>query len=282
MCKWFLTNACIRFFFNNYLNKIKKTAAKQRVILKYTVLVLSHVAVERSPAKRRLSCCDSCLNYWSRSVVSLKMVLRWTENKINSSCGGWGFSDCSPKHVNVSSCLQPPRWPSGKASTSRVEGPGFESRLRQDFFVVESYTSDLNIGTPVATLPGVIGSALGLVGPVSVYCDWVRWKVWSATSISVWQHVKLCRSVPEIHSHVAGTLSNQQTNKLLSSFSPFSSSFFFLFFFCFLLFFFFFFFFLLLFLHSLHHFLLLLLFLLLFSLLSSSLSLLPLSRLLFL
>ena len=39
--------------------------------------------------------------------------------------------------------------------------------------------------------PGVIGSALGLVGPVSVYCDWVRWKVRSATSISAWQHVQL-------------------------------------------------------------------------------------------
>ena len=25
--------------------------------------------------------------------------------------------------------------------------------------------------------PGVIGSVLGLVGPVSVYCDWVRWKI---------------------------------------------------------------------------------------------------------
>ena len=25
--------------------------------------------------------------------------------------------------------------------------------------------------------PGVIGSALGLAGQVSVYCDWVRWKV---------------------------------------------------------------------------------------------------------
>ena len=25
--------------------------------------------------------------------------------------------------------------------------------------------------------PGAIGSALGLVGPVSVYCDWVRQKV---------------------------------------------------------------------------------------------------------
>ena len=43
-------------------------------------------------------------------------------------------------------------------------------------FSESSHTSDLNIGTPVATLqaPGDIGSALGLVGPVSVYCDWVR------------------------------------------------------------------------------------------------------------
>ena len=41
-------------------------------------------------------------------------------------------------------------------------------------FSGSSHASDLKIGTPVATLPGVIGSALGLVGPVSVYCDWVR------------------------------------------------------------------------------------------------------------
>ena len=40
-----------------------------------------------------------------------------------------------------------------KASASRVEDPGFESRLPWDFFGVES-TSDLKIGTPVATLPG--------------------------------------------------------------------------------------------------------------------------------
>ena len=33
----------------------------------------------------------------------------------------------------------PPGWPSGKASASRAEDPGFESRLRQDFFGVESY-----------------------------------------------------------------------------------------------------------------------------------------------
>ena len=43
--------------------------------------------------------------------------------------------------------------------------------------------------------PGVIGSVLGLVGLASVYCDWVRWKVWSATSISVWQHVQLSEQI---------------------------------------------------------------------------------------
>ena len=38
-----------------------------------------------------------------------------------------------------------------KASASRAEDPGFESRLRRDFSG-SSHTSDLNIGTPVATL----------------------------------------------------------------------------------------------------------------------------------
>ena len=41
-----------------------------------------------------------------------------------------------------------------KASTSRVEDPGFDSCLRPGDFSGSSYTSDLKIGTPVATLPG--------------------------------------------------------------------------------------------------------------------------------
>ena len=41
-----------------------------------------------------------------------------------------------------------------KTSTSRAEDSGFESRLRRDFSG-PSHTSDLKIGTPVATLPGV-------------------------------------------------------------------------------------------------------------------------------
>ena len=39
------------------------------------------------------------------------------------------------------------------ASASGAEDPGFESRLRWDFSG-SSHTSDLSIGTPVATLPG--------------------------------------------------------------------------------------------------------------------------------
>ena len=64
-----------------------------------------------------------------------------------------------------------------KASASGAEDPGFESRLRRDFSG-SSHTGDLKIGTPVPCLaPGITGSALGLVGPVSVYCDWMRWNV---------------------------------------------------------------------------------------------------------
>ena len=40
-----------------------------------------------------------------------------------------------------------------EASASGAEGPEFESRLRRDFSG-SSHTSDLKIGTPVATLPG--------------------------------------------------------------------------------------------------------------------------------
>ena len=42
-----------------------------------------------------------------------------------------------------------------KASASRAEDPGFESRLCKGFFSGSIHTSDLNIGSPVATLPGV-------------------------------------------------------------------------------------------------------------------------------
>ena len=41
-----------------------------------------------------------------------------------------------------------------KAPVSRAEDPGFESRLRRNFFGGSSQTSDLKTGTPVASLSG--------------------------------------------------------------------------------------------------------------------------------
>ena len=57
--------------------------------------------------------------------------------------------DSEPKHYQLSY--------SGpglvvKVSTSRAEDPGFELRLRQDFSGL-SHTTDLKMGTAVATLP---------------------------------------------------------------------------------------------------------------------------------
>ena len=56
-------------------------------------------------------------------------------------------------------------------------------------------TSKLALQWLPCPVHGVIGSALGLVGPVSVYCDWVRGEIWSATSISVWQQVNLSEQI---------------------------------------------------------------------------------------
>ena len=54
-----------------------------------------------------------------------------------------------------------------KASSWEGEDPGFESRLRRDFSGL-SHTSDLEIGAPVATLPGVwhyrVSAGTGLPG----------------------------------------------------------------------------------------------------------------------
>ena len=63
-----------------------------------------------------------------------------------------------------------------KASALRAEDPGFESHLRQDFFrgQVIPVTSKLALQWLPCQVPDIIESALGLVGPVSVYCDWVR------------------------------------------------------------------------------------------------------------
>ena len=64
-----------------------------------------------------------------------------------------------------------------KASASRAEGPGFESRL-DVIFLGSSHTSDLNIGTPLATLPGAwryrVSAGTGLPGVSILWLDEVE------------------------------------------------------------------------------------------------------------
>ena len=49
--------------------------------------------------------------------------------------------------------ILPPHWPSGEASALRAEDPGSNPACA-GIFLGSSHTSDLKIGTPVATLPG--------------------------------------------------------------------------------------------------------------------------------
>ena len=61
-----------------------------------------------------------------------------------------------------------------KASALRAADLGSIPAFPRGTFSGSSHTSDLNCITLVAALPGVVGTALELVGPVSVYCDWMR------------------------------------------------------------------------------------------------------------
>ena len=87
-------------------------------------------------------------------------------------CCGWVDCFMSQQHASASQgriCSDSLVGLVVKASVSRAEDPGFESHLRQDFSG-SSHTSDLKLALQwlPCQVPGVIGSPLGLVGPVSV------------------------------------------------------------------------------------------------------------------
>ena len=79
-----------------------------------------------------------------------------------------------------------------KASASKAEDPGFKSCLRRNYSG-SKHTSDLETGTPVTTQPGAWHYRVSTgTGRPSVSILWLsEVKVWSATSVSVWQHIKL-------------------------------------------------------------------------------------------
>ena len=67
-------------------------------------------------------------------IHSCLLQLSWSRSSSDLS-----VLRCCPTTPSFLCLSGTPRWPSGKASASRAEDPGFESRLRRDIFGVESY-----------------------------------------------------------------------------------------------------------------------------------------------
>ena len=110
--------------------------------LLYVSPLLSHsmsspsLSLHSSPLSHSLS---KCLYLFISVSVCLCLCLCFFIS--GYACLSPSLSFSFPFSVSVFQPVSPwpPRWPSGKASASRAEGPGFESRLSRDFFGVESY-----------------------------------------------------------------------------------------------------------------------------------------------
>ena len=72
--------------------------------------------------------------------LSLSLSLGTSRPKLTCACQKQNdhLVQCVLSHMLLLS-FRSPRWLSGKASASRVEDPGLESRLRREFFGVASY-----------------------------------------------------------------------------------------------------------------------------------------------
>ena len=121
--------------------------------------------------------------------------------------------------VSTSVCLCPWHRPVGlvvKVSASGAEVPSSIPACDVGIFSgrVMPVTYKLALQWLPCQAPGVIGSALGLVGPVSVYRDWVKQKVGSATSVSVSQHVQLSEQIRLWDTPACCWDVTQPTNKL--------------------------------------------------------------------
>ena len=77
----------------------------------------------------------------------------------------------SIQHCPTRSHRTSPGWPGGKAPASRPAGLGSVPAFAEDLFLGRVL---LALQWLPCWVPGVTGSALGLVGPVSVYRAWVK------------------------------------------------------------------------------------------------------------
>ena len=79
--------------------------------------------------------------HWTNEAVSMKKYHRTPELRVSVATHAQSLCSSSTDRLN-------------KASASKAADPGFDSRFLRGDFSRSSHTSDLNIATPVATLPG--------------------------------------------------------------------------------------------------------------------------------
>ena len=95
----------------------------------------------------------------SRPVIETRLDIKQARNNLWEVCHKATVTVCLPdsyKETDIRASSDADSLDLGlvaKASSSGAEDPGFESRLRRDFSG-SSHTSDLKIGTPVATMAG--------------------------------------------------------------------------------------------------------------------------------
>ena len=123
---------------------------------------------------------------------SCVFIVRWTQYSQHSIIRL--FRD---QFDSIVKRYRPSRWSSGSGVRLESGRPWVWFPPALGFFSGPSHTSDLKIGTPVPTLPGAwryrVSPGTGWLG-VSVLC-WVRYKVRSVTSVSVWQYVHLSEQI---------------------------------------------------------------------------------------
>ena len=174
-------NIYAQFIFHIHKTNCKKELPKNhlyKVQIKWIIVVKSeHTTNKKIPRPK----CQK--NQWNMTANE-----GWSEAGLRKT---WTTPNMS--HDST----QPPHWPNGKAFISRAADLSAIPAFTTDLFPgwIQPVTQHWYSSGLLCRTPGIIGSALGLVGPVPAYSDWVKQKVWSTTSISVWQHVRLSEEI---------------------------------------------------------------------------------------
>ena len=143
-------------------------------------------AVSSSDSKTLRILASGCLRALCRVTVGRRDLSHIKSTHIGNVCEPNTFLVCAaPFHIWIVSWLLACLTSRQHASVSqrRIYSDKFTCGLtetevaNQNFYLIHSPYTDTGLQWLPCQAPGLVGSAVGLVGPVSVCSDWVRWKV---------------------------------------------------------------------------------------------------------